>query len=49
METQDIFKNRLIHLNQLLANNLQQGNLEEIQRLQADIQKTQEELASLEL
>lgn len=49
METQDILKNRLIHLNQLLANNIQQGNLEEIQRLEVDIQTTQEELASLEL
>ena len=49
MENSDILKNRLIHLNQLLANNLQQGNIEEINRLETEIKQTQEELASLEI
>ena len=48
METVELLNKRLIYLNQLLANSLQQGDIPEITRLQAEIAEVDRQLLEVE-
>lgn len=48
MDTQDLINRRLIYLNHLLANSLQQGDIEEVERLQLEIQEYTQKLIDLQ-
>jgi hypothetical protein len=48
MDTQDLINRRLIYLNHLLANSLQQGDIPEVERLQLEIQEYTQKLIDLQ-
>lgn len=47
METAELLNRRLIYLNQLLANSLQQGDIPEIARLEVEITECNRQLSEI--